>query len=697
MTRRVLRASFAVLLLLFAARAEDKKEDPSPSVNAWAPLEISPGQTATVLLRGLKLDEATEVRFPAAGDHIKATLGEKKKADAIKGFEPKEAGDTQLEVKIELASDYSADRVAFVVVTEKGTSESRELLVRPAEKLRAEPEPNGGFHEAPKIEPGTIVTGRISEDRDVDVFRVSVVAGMTLSAEVMASRTGSLLDPVLTIYDANGLLLATDDDSAGERDARAQVTRKSDGDLLISVSDANDHSSSWHSYELTTSVAAGAREENADGKVSFFREVAPILKHNCNGCHRPGKTKGQLDLTTFGALMKGGKHGETVLVGAPDESRIIEEISGDEPSMPDDGDPLSAAEVALITRWIAEGAADDTPADAGLHKLAQPPIYTSLPAVSALAWSPDGNLLAVAGYHEILLHRADGGEIVERLRGYSPRIESIAFSSDGQLMAVAGGAPSEYGEIQIWDLKAGQLQRSIITTTDVVYGVSFSPNADKVAVGCADKTVRAFQVATGEEMMKCDNHIDWVFGTAFSLDGVRLASASRDRAVKLIDVATGHLIDDINRPGEPVCCLARNSKADEIVFGDEKGGLRVHKMEPRGGRLAEGDDKENSAIRELDRMPDAVHALAWSIDGSRIAAACESGEARVFQASDGKRLATIQTGAALYSVAISPDAARIATAGFDGKVRIFGTEKGEPLGEFDSVPVAPAVAAQSPR
>jgi WD40 repeat protein len=297
--------------------------------------------------------------------------------------------------------------------------------------------------------------------------------------------------------------------------------------------------------------------------------------------------------------------------------------------------------------------------------------------------------LAIAGHHEVVLRSADGTETVARLIGDSPRVEALAFSTDGKVLAACGGAPSEFGEIQIWDVANRALIRSIKTSNDTVYGVSLSPDATRVAVGCADKLARAFDVKDGKQVMQCDNHIDWVFATAWTLDGTKLATASRDKALKLINVSTGHLIDDINKQREPLFALARSPKADVIASAGENGQIFLHRMEPRGGRLAEGDDKELSAIKEIERLPGSASALAWSADGARLAAGGVRGEVRVWSAPEGKRICVLKESATpIYALAFSPDGTRLATAGADGKIRVFDPVKGEKLGEFDSVPLA---------
>src|SRR5207244_13084727 len=131
--------------------------------------------------------------------------------------------------------------------------------------------------------------------------------------------------------------------------------------------------------------------------------------------------------------------------------------------------------------------------------------------------------------------------LVARLMGESPRIESMAFSPDGKSLAVAGSAPARFGEIQIWDLAESMHanptngpQKAWKISDDSVYGISWSHSGDRVAVGCADKTVRVLSASNGKELLKFDNHSDWVFGTIWTTDDKRLVTCSRDREMKMM-------------------------------------------------------------------------------------------------------------------------------------------------------------------
>jgi WD40 repeat protein len=432
-------------------------------------------------------------------------------------------------------------------------------------------------------------------------------------------------------------------------------------------------------------VALTLRAE--DKPVSYYNDVVPILKRSCTGCHHPGKLKGELDLTTHAAFKKGGKHGPAFKEGDPKSSNVIEEVSGKEPSMPKEGDPLSTAEVALLERWITEGAKDDTPAEKkNPFKITEAPIYSAPGVISAMAYSPDGELLAISGYHEVLLYKSDGSDLVARLLGDSPRVESVAFSKDGKLLAVSGSAPALMGEIQIWDVQKKTLVRAIQLSTDSIYGASFSPESDRIACGGADKSVRLINVADGKELFKFDNHSDWVFGTTFSIDGKRVLSGSRDRAMKLISASNAQFIDDINKLLENVICIARHPKEDVIAYGGEQGGVRTYKMQENQGRTAANNDV--NLVREYERQPAAVHAVCYSADGALLAVGGASDEIRIYKTSDGSRAGTCKgfTGA-IFSLTPHPTKPLLAAGGFDGKVRVYTLPAGQETNSFIPFPI----------
>jgi hypothetical protein len=94
------------------------------------------------------------------------------------------------------------------------------------------------------------VEGRIDPGKDVDLYRFEGKAGQRLSLEVLAARYGSALDPVLTLYDVEGHILASCDDLADSADSRLDVALPRDGAYFVGVIDANDSNGPAHVYRL---------------------------------------------------------------------------------------------------------------------------------------------------------------------------------------------------------------------------------------------------------------------------------------------------------------------------------------------------------------------------------------------------------------------------------------------------------------
>jgi WD40 repeat protein len=425
--------------------------------------------------------------------------------------------------------------------------------------------------------------------------------------------------------------------------------------------------------------------------VSFQKQVQPVLARRCQGCHQPASRGGKLAVTSYALLKEGGMSGPAFRAGQPDQSLMIRLISGPEPKMPKGGPSLPAAEVALLKRWVAEGAKDDSVAAKALFTPAHPPVYHLPPVITALTYSPDGKTLAVSGYHEVLLHHADGSGLAARLIGNSDRIESLAYSPDGKLLAVAGGVPARSGELQLWDMATNRLVNSFTPTYDTLFGVSFSPDGKQVAFGAADNTARILSVPDGKQLLKLDNHTDWVFGSAFSKDGKHLITASRDQAVKLTEVATGSFVDDINRHLAPIHCMVRNPKEDQILYGGDDGVPRLYQIYRTHVRTMNQEDY--NLLREFEKLPGRVNAVAISPDGELAAVGGVTGEARVYRVKDGTRVASLRGAQGpLFAIAFHPEGKQIAVGGLDGQVRIYELPSGRLAKAFQPAPLASRLA-----
>jgi WD40 repeat protein/mono/diheme cytochrome c family protein len=464
--------------------------------------------------------------------------------------------------------------------------------------------------------------------------------------------------------------------------------------------------------------AAEPKKEKEPDVVSYYRHIRPIFAQQCQGCHQPAKQGGDYVMTSHADLLKSGtREGIGVVPNQPDKSSVVSQIiskDGKPAAMPKGRDPLSPYEVALIKKWIVQGAKDDTPASAKLAVVDadHPPAYVLPPVITSIAYSPDGNLLAVAGYHEVLIHKADGSGLVSRLVGLSERIQSVAFSPDGKRIAVTGGSPGRFGEVQVWDVESKKLKLSTSVTADTIYGVSWSPDGSKIAFGCADNTLRAVEADTGKQVLFQGAHSDWVLNTTFSTDGLHLVSVSRDRSMKLTEVATQRFIDNVTSitPGAlkgGLLAVARRPALpkryvksppdpadklyDELLVGGSDGVPRIYKMHREVKRVI-GDDANK--IREFAGMPGRIFAISPSADGNLFVAGSSSdgvGEARVYQVNDAKLIAKLEgQKGGVFTVAFRPDGKQVATAGFDGIIRLNDPMTGKLVKEFVSVPVGAA-------
>src|SRR6185437_885710 len=136
----------------------------------------------------------------------------------------------------------------------------------------------------------------------------------------------------------------------------------------------------------------------AAATVDFARDIQPILQTHCYECHGAKKVKNGLRLDRRTSALKGGDTGPAIEPGNSEHSLIVRRLLGldGEDQMPKDKDPLAAAQIALIRRWIDQGAvwpdgadtvvAQDGDAKQPEHWAYRRPVRPAEPAVHNTAW-----------------------------------------------------------------------------------------------------------------------------------------------------------------------------------------------------------------------------------------------------------------------------------------------------------------------
>ncbi|MFM7865023.1 MAG: c-type cytochrome domain-containing protein, partial [Planctomycetaceae bacterium] len=112
-----------------------------------------------------------------------------------------------------------------------------------------------------------------------------------------------------------------------------------------------------------SSLAAPLQADESQPALTFDRDILPIFRDKCIRCHAGVEPKASLNLTSPSSLLNGGKSGPALRIGAAEFSLLYEKVASG--SMPPVGQQLTAAEKGRLRKWINDGAAGISSADAG--------------------------------------------------------------------------------------------------------------------------------------------------------------------------------------------------------------------------------------------------------------------------------------------------------------------------------------------
>jgi WD40 repeat protein len=268
-----------------------------------------------------------------------------------------------------------------------------------------------------------------------------------------------------------------------------------------------------------------------------------------------------------------------------------------------------------------------------------------------LSWSKDGKILAASSLFATELWEADTGRLLHRLSKsmwatWSPREQTLAFVQ----------AEGLYDTLRLWDAATQRIVRERKLGAQIVAPPAWSPDGKSVAVS-SGKTVRLWDPAADKLGPAIGEHNPAPAALAWSPDGKRLVTvpANQDEGrFQVRDAASGKLLGQ-HGASRSATAVAWSPDGKALALGaadNHAQGL----VDPESGRL----------IRTLDADPQ-VSAVAWSPSGKQVAMTSGRG-VRLFRAATGKRthvLESLDLQPMVHSLAWSPDS-RLLELGYTG-------------------------------
>ena len=449
---------------------------------------------------------------------------------------------------------------------------------------------------------------------------------------------------------------------------------------------------------LLASLAAARAQE----KVTYNDHVLPLIEQHCANCHNPDKKKGDLVLTSYNALLKGGGSGVIVAAGSPDSSKLWKAIThAEEPTMPPKKPKLADKDLDVFKKWIIGGLLETTGSKAVAaakpsidltmkvssagRPEGPPPMPVDLPiepvvhakrgtAITGLAASPWAPLVAIAGQKQVLLFNTTNLDLAGILPFGEGQPWDLKFSRSGKLLLAAGGHGAKSGRVVLWNVESGERLTTLGEEYDTILAADISPDQSKVALGGPSRLVKIHSTKTGEAEHKLKKHTDWVSAVAFSPNGEFLATADRNGGVVLWDPDNGQELFTTAGHKSAVTSLSWRDDSRVVASSSEDGSVKLW------------ETSEGKQARTWNAHGSGAMCVAFSHEGSSVTCG-RDGVVTTWNA-DGSKLKSFDFfGETALRCAFSHDGSRLIATDFAGRVAVWNAANGKRLGTLDANPL----------
>jgi WD40 repeat protein len=315
--------------------------------------------------------------------------------------------------------------------------------------------------------------------------------------------------------------------------------------------------------------------------------------------------------------------------------------------------------------------AQPTPPAAGLSLAPAP--------VPALAYRPDGQLLAVASGRQVVLVHPLTGQILDRFAPDDDRVSALAFSPEGKRLLVATGLPGKDGRFRQYPVpdpvRPGAFATAptpapVAAHTDSILAAAYSPDGKQIATGGYDRLVKLWNAQTADLLHTLNEHSDTVYALVFSPDSQYLATAGADRAIKYWQTLTGRRLFTLADATDWLYTLAFAPDGKHLAAAGADRSIRLWQVTPEGGKL----------LASAFAHEKAVLRLAYSHDGKSLFSLGEDRTLKIWDTAklSERRVLPAQTETVLTFAVRPTDSAQLALGLYDGRLSLLEASTGQP-------------------